>query len=294
LANAILMSPENEARNENSIVTKFTYGQTSFLFTGDAEDDQEAQLISEYGPQLNATILKAGHHGSSSSTSDGLLQAVDPRAVVISSAYDSQYGHPHQEVLDQLGSITTFWTATHGHTVLVSDGERVSVRTQRVAPTDPQQLRDGDPIPVGTTDPVQQRLTIGGSGTVATSQLGETAADGGTPIGAEGLAIETIHEDAEGPDGENLNDEYIVLTNTGEESLDLSGYTITDAADHSYTIPEGVTLQPDAELTLHTSSGTDTETDLYWGSGSPLWNNGGDRITIRGPDGTVILEESYG
>lgn len=282
----------NEERNENSLVTKFTYGQTSFLFTGDAEDDQEAQLVEAYGDRLNATVLKAGHHGSKSSTGEGLLAAVDPRAVVISSAYDSQYGHPNQEVLDRLGSTTTFWTATHGDTVLVSDGQRVSVRTQRAAPTDPPQLRDGEPITPGTTDPVQQRVTLTGAGPVVTDPPATTVTDGGTPIGE--LAIETVHADAEGADGENLNDEYIVFTNTGEEPLELSGYTIRDAAGRTYTVPDGVTLNPGATLTLHTGSGTDTDTDLYWGSGSPIWNNGGDTITVTAPDGTVVLEEAYG
>jgi competence protein ComEC len=283
---------ENEARNENSIVTKLTYGETSFLFTGDAEDDQEAQLVSEYGGALNATVLKAGHHGSASSTGDGLLEAVDPRAVVISSAYDSQYGHPDEEVLNRLGSTSTFWTATHGHTVLVSDGDRVSVRTQRDAPTAPQRLREGDPVSPGTTAPVQQRVTLGGVGTVTTAPPATTVTDGGTPTGA--LAIETVHADAGGADSENLNDEYIVFTNTGTEELDLSGHTVSDAAGHTYTVPEGVTLEPDATLTVHTGTGTDTETDLYWGSGSPIWNNGGDTVTVTAPDGTVILEETYG
>jgi competence protein ComEC len=283
---------ESEARNENSIVTKFTYGETSFLFTGDAEDDQEAHLVSQYGEALNATVLKAGHHGSKSSTGDGLLEAVNPQAVVISSAYDSRYGHPNQEVLDRLGSTTTFWTATHGHTVLVSDGKQVSVRTQRNAPTDPQQLRDADPISLGTTDPVQQRLTLNGAGPITAAPPVTAVTDGGTPTGV--LAVETIHADAEGDDAENLNDEYIVFTNPGEETLDLSGYTVSDAAGRTYTVPEGVTIEPDATLTLHTGSGTDTETDLYWGSGSAIWNNGGDTITVTAPDGSVILEETYG
>jgi competence protein ComEC len=67
---------ENEARNENSVVLRLGYGETSFLVTGDAEDDQEEYLVSEYGQALNATVLKVGHHGSSSSTSGQLLDAV--------------------------------------------------------------------------------------------------------------------------------------------------------------------------------------------------------------------------
>ena len=115
---------ENDARNENSIVLKLTHGETSFLLSGDAEDDQEEYLVDTYGSQLESTILKAGHHGSASSSSGSFLDAVQPKAVVVSSAYDSQYNHPNEEVLQRLSdrSISTYWTATHGDVVLVSDG----------------------------------------------------------------------------------------------------------------------------------------------------------------------------
>ena len=281
---------ENEARNENSIVTKFTYGETSFLFTGDAEDDQEARLVSKYGGALNATVLKAGHHGSRSSTGERLLDAVAPRAVVISSAYDSRYGHPDEAVLDRLGETTAFWTATHGHTVLVSDGQRVGVRTQRDAPTSPGRLRDADPIAPGTTDAIEQRTTLDGVGPVVADTT-TTITDGGAPTG---LAVETVHADVEGVESENLEEEYVAFTNTGTETVDLGGYTVSDAAGRTYTIPDGVTLDPDGTLTLHTGVGTDTETDLYWGSGSAIWNNGGDTITVTAPDGSVVLEVTYG
>jgi len=121
------------------------------MLSGDAEDDQEAYLVDTYGARLQSTVLKAGHHGSSSSSSGAFLDAVGPRVAVISSAYDSQYGHPHEEVLQRFTdrSVSTYWTATHGDIVFVSDGTNISVRTQRDAPTEPQSLRDGDPIEPG-------------------------------------------------------------------------------------------------------------------------------------------------
>ncbi len=287
---------ENEARNENSIVLKLSFGRTSVLLTGDAEDDQEAYLVEEYGERLNATVLKAGHHGSSSSTSGGLLDTVKPQFVVISSAYDSQYGHPTEAVLERLSSrlIPTYWTATHGNVVLVSDGERVSVRTQAAAPTAPSKLREADPVAPGDGGEVVERSVLDGR-SLQTETTETAATDGGTTrtAGDSELALQRVHADADGDDRENLNDEYLVFENTGSSTLDLSGWTITDEAGHTYTVPDGTTLAPGDTITLHTGSGSDTAADLYWGSESPIWNNAGDTVTVRNNQGDVVLEETY-
>ena len=290
---------ENEGRNENSIVLKLTYGETSFLLSGDAEDDQEAYLVERYGEQLQSTVLKAGHHGSASSSSEAFLDAVQPEAVVVSSAYDSQYEHPNDEVLQRLSdrSIPTYWTATHGDIVLVSDGSAVSVQTQAAAPTDPRALRDGDAVAPETTGTVTERDRLGGAGTGAIDSGGsddsteddddETSTENGT------LAVAEINADAEGDDRENLNDEYIVFENTGDDPLDVSGWTVADDAGHTYTIPDDVTIGSEATLTLRTGSGTNTETELYWGSGSPIWNNNGDTVIVTTDDGERVVEEQY-
>jgi competence protein ComEC len=281
---------DGEDRNENSIVLKLSYGSTSFLFTGDAEADQEAYLVERYGEQLSATVLKAGHHGSRSSTGDALLEAAGPRAVVVSSAYDSQYGHPHQETLDRLAarSVPTYWTATHGNVVLLSDGDSVTVRSQGAAPTDPDRLRDGSPVELGSADSVENRATYGGQGT-------PVATDGsGDGDGASGrLAVAEINADAEGDDRENLNGEYVVLENTGEESLELSGWQLEEGAGRTYTFPDGFSLGPGERVTVYTGSGTDTDTELYWGQDGPVWNNDGDTLTVIDAGGDTVLEESY-
>jgi competence protein ComEC len=290
---------EGEARNENSVVLKLTFGETSFLFTGDAEDDQEAYLVEEYGDALGATVLKAGHHGSKSSNGGALLDAADPGAVVVSSAYDSRYGHPHPEVLDRLGerNVPTYWTATHGDVVLVSDGDVVTVKSQAAAPTDASRLREGDPVEPGTGGDVQRRATIQPSGDVATATTDDgtaTVTDGGTDAASAGtLALADVNADAAGDDRENLNDEYVVLENAGSDPLDLSGWTLADEAGRTYAFPDGFELAAGEQVTVHTGSGTDTATDLYWGSGSPVWNNGGDTVVVRDADGDVVLREAY-
>ncbi len=291
---------ENEARNENSIVLRLAHGRTSVLLPGDAEDDQEAYLVEEYGESLRSTVLKAGHHGSASSSGDPFLDAVSPRAVVVSSAYDSQYGHPDAATLDRLAarSLPTYWTATHGHVVLASDGRQVTVRTQRAAPTDPASLRQGTPVEPGTADPVAPRATLGGDGTVpaAPSQTPSptAATDGWTTTAAPGaLAVDDVNADAAGDDRENLNDEFVTFSNTGDGPLPIGGWTVGDAAGKSYTVPAGTTIAAGATVTLHTGEGTDTVTDLYWGLESPVWNNDGDTVTVRTADGTTVLTEAY-
>ena len=291
---------ENEARNENSIVVKLRFGETSFLLTGDAEDDQERHLVETYGERLNVTVLKAGHHGSASSTGGTLLDTVSPKAVIVSSSWGNQYGHPSPETLDRLAvrDVPTYWTATHGDVVLSSDGERVVVETQQAAPTDPDQLREGDRIDPGSTEPVERRAVIEGSGewtpsttAPASATATETATDGGSDTSS--LEVADINADAEGTENENLNDEYVVFENTGDTALDLGGWTVEDEAGKTYTFPEGYRLDAGATVTLHTGSGTDTESDLYWGRDSAVWNNAGDTVIVTTATGEEVLRVSY-
>ena len=86
--------------NDYSIVLHMQFGETSFLFTGDAEAASEREMI-DAGWNLRADVLKAGHHGSRTSSTDAFLDVVRPDAVVIQSAAGNQFGHPHQEVLDR-------------------------------------------------------------------------------------------------------------------------------------------------------------------------------------------------
>jgi micrococcal nuclease len=107
------------------------------------------------------------------------------------------------------------------------------------------------------------------------------------------IAVAEIHADAAGNDNENPNDEYVVFRNEGEEAVDLSGWSVVDAAGNDYAFPPGTRLEPGAELTLRTGSGTDGAGTVYWGRGSAVWNNGGDTIRLRDGDGAVVLERRY-
>jgi competence protein ComEC len=92
------------ATNDGSVVARLSYGSTSILLTGDAPVKTEKIILSEnYSTELKSTILKVGHHGSRTSTSNNFLNAASPIYALISDGKDNKYGHPHKEVLNELG-----------------------------------------------------------------------------------------------------------------------------------------------------------------------------------------------
>jgi competence protein ComEC len=306
----VLAPPANHLvdgdRNENSLVLRVAHGNASFLFPGDAAERGEQYLVDTYGDSLNSTVLQAGHHGSRSSSSADFLDATTPSVTVISSGYDSQYGHPHEEVLQRLADreIPTLWTATHGTVTLVSNETHVTMFAQARAITEPQELRsapaysagvDQEPVRIGVIDvrTVTPVVPDGGAESTSEESSPNETDDSSQEITDGSLGIETIHADASGNDHENLNDEYIVLANTRSTALDLTGWSIEDAAGHEYTFPDGFTLDPSASVTLYSGSGTDTADELYWGSERAIWNNGGDTIIITDEEGAVVLKEAY-
>lgn len=113
--------------NEASIVLKITYNKIPFLFMGDAGVDLESDIASKY--DVSATILKAGHHGSSTSSSLAFLQKVKPAATILSYGKDNDYGHPHDEVMANLKTVGSkaYSTAESGMIVVTTDGTKYSV-----------------------------------------------------------------------------------------------------------------------------------------------------------------------
>ncbi len=113
--------------NDTSIVVKIVYGDTSFVFTGDAEWEPENDMVNS-GYDLSATLLKVGHHGSSTSTSYAFLREVNPKYAVISVGAGNTYDHPHTETLDRLrdAGVQVYRTDLLGHIVVTSDGKKLS------------------------------------------------------------------------------------------------------------------------------------------------------------------------
>lgn len=116
--------------NTGSIVARLTYGEKSFLFTGDSPIAIEKYLVGKKGSALQSTVLKLGHHGSRTSSSQIFLATVDPDYAVVSAGKDNKYGHPHKEVNDLLSElkIPSLNTADRGTIIFKTDGIDVSVK----------------------------------------------------------------------------------------------------------------------------------------------------------------------
>jgi len=114
--------------NDYSAVIKLVYGNNSFLFTGDAESKSEGEIL-ENNTDIKADVLKVGHHGSHTSTSDKFLEAVSPKYAIISAGKDNEYGHPHKETIDKLekNNIKTYITYSSGTITVTSDGNNINV-----------------------------------------------------------------------------------------------------------------------------------------------------------------------
>lgn len=116
--------------NTASIVAKLTYGETEFMLTGDAPKSIEEYLVLAEGEHLESDVLKVGHHGSRTSTSELFLAEVDPDYAIVSAGKDNSYGHPHVEVTDLLFNygVEIFNTAEEGDIVFISDRNELTIK----------------------------------------------------------------------------------------------------------------------------------------------------------------------
>jgi competence protein ComEC len=113
--------------NAASIIVQISYGEIDFLLTGDAYTQTEEYIVDRYGTSLQSEVLKLGHHGSQTSSSDVFLDAVQPMYAIVSAELNSRYGHPHTEVVERVISrdIEILSTATAGTIGFLTDGVTV-------------------------------------------------------------------------------------------------------------------------------------------------------------------------
>ena len=132
---------ELNKHNDNSIVLRIVYGDTSFLFTGDAEKEEERSILNA-GYAIQSTVLKVGHHGRDTSTTSSFLDAISPEYAVISAGKNNQDGYSMNDTFVSLGyaGVQVFRTDTQGTIICTSDGKNVSFTTEK------NQDEDGLPV----------------------------------------------------------------------------------------------------------------------------------------------------
>jgi competence protein ComEC len=126
-----------ESRNENSVSMRLVYDNFTFLFTGDAEEKAEQEMLAT-GLPLSSLIFKAGHHGSRSSSTTPFLEAIRPQIIVVSSGADNRFGHPHPEMLARAEAIgaSILRTDQLGTIEVITDGQMMWWQSGRKNKTD--------------------------------------------------------------------------------------------------------------------------------------------------------------
>lgn len=256
-AQPLIPGDSSQVVNNNSVVIRATYGSVAFLFTGDVESEAEAAML-DRGAEVAAQVLKVPHHGSDTSSTEPFLTEVGPELAVISVGASNPYGHPAEQVLQRLteAGATIYRTDQDGTVVITTDGATWEVHGTYYLHL-PLVLNNG---------------LIGGSDVKINPAC--------------------CQFDAPGDDNANLNEEYVCFTNWGTAAQQMTTWKVQDQAKvaHTYTFPS-FTLQPGASVVLHTGSGINTATDLYWGSSAAIWNNDGDTVYLY--DGVWNLVDSY-
>lgn len=122
----IYTGTDDENLNNSSIILKMIFGNYSYLFTGDAEKEVEDSILRK---NINVDVLKVGHHGSSTSSSESFLNKVTPSYAIISVAKENSYNHPSKETIDRLKKYTNniYMTSELGTILLTSNGKTINI-----------------------------------------------------------------------------------------------------------------------------------------------------------------------
>lgn len=158
-ANFTILAPNNTSYsnlNNYSIIGKLVYGNNSFIFTGDAEQESEGETLAN-DQSLKSDVLKVGHHGSDTSTTQEFLNAVDPKYAVIQVGAGNKYGHPNESTLRKLQNknIEVYRNDLNGNIIASSDGNVITFNTN---PSENYPKQSSQPV---NTEPEEEQITNG-------------------------------------------------------------------------------------------------------------------------------------
>lgn len=252
---AVFLAPcgsDYESLNDYSAVLKLVYGQTSFLFTGDAEKTSEEEMLAHYSAKtLSSTVLKIGHHGSKTSTSEAFLKAVAPQWAAISVGKDNDYGLPSDQTLKLLKAqgIPYWRTDEVGSIVFYSDGKTVTQGGERITGS------GAEGLPTTENEPRAEK----------TASVTITAVDRVAEI--------------------------VTLMNTDSEAVDLSGWVLVSVkGDQRYTFPKGTILAGGKTLEVISGEGAAAKDGQLLWAAQNIWNNTYDPAELYDAAGDLIAE----
>ena len=257
--------------NNNSIGLVIEHGEFRAFLSGDSERPELEHFL-QAGLVPDVTLLKAPHHGSDDAVSEPFLAAARPEVVVISVGFGNNYGHPSPSALYTYPRYAdeVYRTDLHGQTTVLGfeDGSyeiklgETAVARGRARPPEPGVLRP----PAGPTPQPAP--------------------------GAPSITI-SVFADAPGNDHQNTNGEYAILSNGSERVIDISGWTLCDAARHCFTFPPRASLAANGTVVLYTGRGMSDGTRFFMGSGAAVWNNDGDTATLYDASGRAVTRHVY-
>ncbi|WP_195430850.1 cell wall-binding repeat-containing protein [Clostridium sp. D46t1_190503_E9] len=232
-------STSYENLNNYSVVVKLTHLNNSFLFAGDAEMLSENEMINK-GLDLRADVLKVGHHGSSTSTSQAFLDKVNPKYAVVSVGKGNSYGHPNKSIMDRLKAknIKVYRTDESGTIIATSNGSNI---TFNVSPGSYNGTIDNPSIPSNPG-----------------SNQGTTTGD---------IRITNV----------DLDKEIVTLKNYTNTDINMTGWKLVSVEGNQvFDFPSGYIMKANSQITIASGKSTGT---LKWTS-AYIWNNEGDRAEL--------------
>lgn len=228
--------------NNQSVITKLTFYDTTFLFTGDAEKEVEDVLVSEFASKLDSDVFLAGHHGSNTSNTNSFLDLITPNLIIISAGLDNSYGHPHDEIIERFYGYTdnVYCTIENGTIIVKSDGTNIfnsasikySLNTNTSTNTD-------------TTDIVTPEVIDPSSNSLSIKALNKIA-------------------------------EYIIIQNTSSSNINMTGWWVLSVqGGQIFNFPNNYIINSNSEVMI---GGYESKSivDLIWEEGRGIWSNDKD------------------
>lgn len=246
--------PDAPNLNDTSLVLRLAYGQTSFLFTGDAERASEEALLASARSQLATTVLKVAHHGSHTSSSAAFLAAVRPQVAVYSAGRGNSYGHPHRSTIDALTAVgaAIYGTDRDGTITIATDGRTLTITSTLArqpaviaatpaATVSPTML----PLPATPTPGTLPAPTARRAGNPCPSRMPNPPAPGGA------IVITSVDKVAE----------IVEIRNDSRAALDVTGWAVCSVKGGQLHAWLAGAIDAGASLRIPSQAG------------SPIWNN---------------------